>query len=55
MFSNSSQAIVFCTLWFSLNFKYEVCERLLREYDSVKVTYLRKGPPHIKSKKIFRK
>jgi len=52
MCKKSSQAIVFCnTLWFSLNFKYEVCERLLREYNSVKVIYLRKGPPHIKSKK----
>ena len=52
MSNKNSKALVFCnTLWFALNFKFEVCKKLLEKYEEVKVIYLRRGPPHSLNKK----
>ena len=52
MNGNKNQAILFCnTLWFALNFKFEVCNKLTEGYDKLLIIYLRKGPPHSNEKK----
>ena len=52
------QAVLFCnTKWFALNFKFEICDRLLLEYNELIVVYLRDGPPYsvLKQKQLENK